>query len=89
MDFDKLENFLINNSNINKDFIKDFFGVQKTKKNIKHKPFVIDLEDVAFWLETTKKKLKETLVNSYENLFDYIVMPVNGLINNTDHKSGP
>lgn len=78
MDLDKLEEFLINNSDINKEFIRDFFGVQKTKKYIKDKPFTINLEDVAHWLETTKKKLKETLVNSYSEIKDYIVRPDNG-----------
>ena len=35
------------------------------------------MDDVAFWLEATKDKLKKTLVNSYLKLVDYkqIVLP--------------
>ena len=38
INLDGLEDFLINESKINKDFIKDFFGIQKNKlmKNINH-----------------------------------------------------
>jgi len=49
-DLDGLENFLINNSNINKKFIIDFFGFQKKKIYEEYKPFKIDLEDVSYWL---------------------------------------
>ena len=59
MDINGLENFLIKESNINKDFIKDFFGLQKKQIYDNYKPFVIDLDDIAFWLESKKSRLKE------------------------------
>ena len=52
MDLNSLENFLINESKINKDFIKDFFGIQKKQIYEKYKPFTIDLDDIAFWLNS-------------------------------------
>jgi len=72
LDLQGLEDFLIQKSKINKDFIKDFFGFQKTNEYYKYVPFTISLDDVAFWLETAKDKLKKTLVNSYLKLVDYI-----------------
>ena len=35
INLDGLEEFLIKESNINKDFIRDFFGIQKNKKKWK------------------------------------------------------
>jgi len=60
-----LENFLISNSKINKKFIKDFFGFQKTDQYKEYKPFMIDLDDVAYWLDAVKYNLKNTLTISY------------------------
>ena len=56
---EKLESFLISNSDISKEFINDFFGFQKKQLYEEYKPFTIDLEDVAYWLETRKSKLRE------------------------------
>lgn len=72
-DLEKLESFLIKNSDISKEFINDFFGFQKKKLYEEYKPFTIDLEDVAYWLESTKSHLKETLNSNYSNNLDYIV----------------
>lgn len=58
----ELENFLINNSNINKKFIIDFFGFQKKKLYEEYKPFIIDLSDIAYWLDTRKSDLKSLLI---------------------------
>jgi phage anti-repressor protein len=69
-----LENFLITNSKINKDFIRDFFGFQKTDQFNDYKPFIIDLDDVAYWLEALKANLKNTLKTSYIKDIDYIVI---------------
>ena len=69
-----LEDFLINESKINKDFIKDFFGIQKNKAHEKYKPFTIDLDDIAFWLDAKKGNLKDTLIKNYLNKFDYIII---------------
>ena len=69
-----LENFLIENSDINKKFITDFFGFQKKTLYSKYDPFVIDLEDIAFWLESRKTTLKETLSLQYSKNIDFIVI---------------
>ena len=81
LDLQGLEDFLIQKSKINKDFIKDFFGFQKINEYSKYAPFTISLDDVVFWLETAKDKLKKTLVNSYLKLVDYkqiVVLPPRG-----------
>ena len=67
-----LENFLISNSKINKKFIKDFFGFQKTDQYKDYKPFTIDLDDVAYWLDAVKSNLKNTLTISYIKDIDFI-----------------
>lgn len=69
-----LENFLISNSKINKKFIKDFFGFQKTDQFKDYKPFTINLDDVAFWLESLKANLKSTLITSYIKDVDFIII---------------
>ena len=73
MNLEKLESFLIDNSSISKDFIKDFFGFQKINEFTKYKPFTISLDDIAYWLETEKGKLKKTLNNNYSINIDYII----------------
>ena len=73
LNLDGLEEFLIKESKINKDFIKDFFGIQKNKVYEKYKPFTIDLDDIAFWLDAGKGHLKNTLLKNYLNKFDYII----------------
>ena len=67
-----LEEFLIQKTNINKKFITDFFGIQKDELYKEYKPFIINIEVVAYWLDANKKDLKETLINSYQKNIDYI-----------------
>ncbi len=74
MDLTNLENFLKTHSKINKKFIEDFFGFQKRNELKEYEPFIIDLEDVCFWLEAKKGNLKDTLIGSYIKDFDYIVI---------------
>jgi len=73
INLDGLEKFLIKESKINKDFIKDFFGIQKNKVYEKYKPFTIDLDDIAYWLDAKKGNLKDTLIKNYLNNIDYII----------------
>lgn len=86
LNLDGLEKFLINESKINKDFIKDFFGIQKNKVYEKYKPFTIDLDDIAFWLDAKKGNLKDTLIKNYLNKFDYIIEESNENIDDNDAK---
>ena len=72
-----LEDFLITHSKINKTFIYDFFMIQKIGKDSEYKPFIMDLELIAKWLDTGKKDLKDTLKASYIENVDYRVMGVN------------
>jgi phage anti-repressor protein len=81
---EKLESFLISNSDISKEFINDFFGFQKKQLYEEYKPFTIDLEDVAYWLETRKSKLRETLNSNYSINLDYISVKI--LISSNGHQ---
>ena len=69
-----LEEFLIKESKINKEFIKNFFGIQKNMLYEKYKPFIIDLDDIAYWLDARKDNLKDTLTKNYLKKFDYIII---------------
>ena len=87
-DLEKLESFLINNSDISKEFINDFFGFQKKKLYEKYKPFTIDLEDVAFWLETRKADLKELLTQYYSKNLDFIIIKQSLLRKSPEQNTG-
>ena len=78
MDLQKMEEFLIEHSKINKKFIIDFFGFQKKELYKEYDPYTISLDDVAYWLDTRKSKLKKTLNKSYIKDIDYIVLPPRG-----------
>jgi len=71
-DLSKLENFLINNRNIDKDCITDFLKIQKKKVYDKYKPFTIDLKDISYLLELSESKLRKTLNTDYSINIDYI-----------------
>jgi phage anti-repressor protein len=73
-DLEKLESFLINNSDISKEFINDFFGFQKKKLYEEYKPFNINLDDIAYWLESRKTTLKETIILNYSKNIDYLIV---------------
>ena len=73
-ELEKLENFLLENSNISKDFIINFFGVQKKILYSKYKPFTIDLQDIAFWLDTRKPDLNKLLIKYYAKGLDYVII---------------
>lgn len=72
-----LQDFLLTHSQIDANFIADFFMIQNIGKNSQHKPFIIKLDLIAKWLETRKSDLKETLMKSYKKDVDYIIIPVN------------
>ena len=79
---ENLEKFLISHSKINKKFIIDFFGFQKKTIYKEYKPFVINLDDVAYWLDSFKGNLKNTLIESYNKLDDYKIIKLNSLLPN-------
>jgi superfamily II DNA or RNA helicase len=69
-DIVKLKDFLKTYSKISNKFIDDFFSLYDLdNKNI----FIINLENIAKWLESTKSDIKQTLLNSYKLNIDYII----------------
>jgi len=62
--------FLKKYSNISNKFIEDFFSLYDINNN---NEFIINLENIAKWLNTKKGDLKETLKNSYHLNIDYII----------------
>jgi len=65
-----LIDFLKTYSKISNKFIDDFFSLYELdNKNL----FVINLKNIAKWLNTNKSDLKETLNNSYQINIDYII----------------
>ena len=63
-----LIDFLKTYSKISNKFIDDFFSLYDlTNKNV----FIINLENIAKWLDSKKGDLKETLENSYKLNIDY------------------
>ena len=72
IDYDGLENFLTKNSNIDVEFIKDFFFIQKNNEYKNHKPFVIDLATLCKWMNIQKRDFKASLLKNYKKDVDYI-----------------
>jgi phage anti-repressor protein len=73
MDLKKMEQFLMDNSKINKKFIKDFFGIQMQNKYKKQDPFIIDFDSIVYWLDVRKDNLKKTLCANYMVNIDFII----------------
>jgi phage anti-repressor protein len=63
--------FLKTHSKINNDFIEDFFSFYSNDNKYN---FSVDLDKIAKWMNTRKSDLKETLVNSYRQNIDYIII---------------
>jgi phage anti-repressor protein len=68
----ELQEYLKKYSTINSTFINDFFSMYTIKTVADD--FVIDLDNVAKWLNTLKKHLKKTLVESYQLNIDYKII---------------
>lgn len=62
--------FLKTHSNIDNDFIDEYLNIYDIDNN---DLFIVNLENIAFFLETPKGDLKKTLINSYELNKDYII----------------
>jgi len=54
------------------EFIREFIEIRKGDGL--HEPFKVDLDIMTKWLDTRKDKLKETLMTSYKEDIDYIVL---------------
>ena len=68
----EFKDFLKKYSSLNDEFIDDFNNIYEFNENSDN-DYMIDLEIVSKWLNTTKGKLKETLVQSYNKNIDYII----------------
>jgi len=68
--------FLKKHSDIDIDFIRDFIAIQDGDKT--HAPFNMDLDMIAKWLDSTKGKIKKTLIDSYKKNVDYIFLYPSG-----------
>lgn len=91
VNLDGLEQFLIEKSDINKEFIEDFFGFQKNDLYVEYKPFVVDLNNVAKWLETRKDNIKVVLKDNFNKNLDYIIkndLLLNSQEQKTDNRGG-
>lgn len=64
--------FLNRYSDVDIPFIEDFIKIQEGDHI--HDPFKIDLDIVSKWLDTRKSDLKETLLYSYKENIDYIII---------------
>ena len=72
---ESLLDFLKKYSDVDITFIRDFIEIQNGDKT--HEPFKIDLDVITKWLDARKDHIKETLVDSYIENIDYIVLPPN------------
>lgn len=67
-----LRNFLKKYSLLSNEFIDDFHNIYDFNET-NNNEFIINLDLISSWLETRKRKLKETLVKSYNKNIDWIV----------------
>jgi len=73
-----------NNTTITKKFIDDLNNIYKFTEN-NNDDYIINLEPVSKWLDTRKRKLKETLIQSYNENKDYIIRKEkNGIISKSN-----
>ena len=68
----KFKDFLKKYSNLNDEFIDDFNNIYEFNEG-NNRNYMINLDTVSKWLETRKRKLKETLIKSYNKNIDYVI----------------
>jgi hypothetical protein len=66
------KDFLKKYSTLSNLFIEDFYIIYNYNEN-ENEDFIINLNLISKWLETRKRKLKETLINTYNKDIDYII----------------
>ena len=71
---EELLDFLKKYSDIDVEFIRDFIRIRQGDKT--HDPFRIDLDIMTKWLNSRKADLKSTLLVSYIENIDYILLRV-------------
>ena len=67
-----IREFLKKFSTLNNNFIDDFYNIYDPDKNLLN-DFSINIDTIAKWINTRKRKLKETLVNTYTKNIDYTI----------------
>jgi hypothetical protein len=72
----KFREFLKKYSNLSNDFIDDFYNIYDYNES-NNNDFIINLDIISLWLDTRKRKLKETLTKSYNKNIDYIIKTEN------------
>lgn len=63
--------FLKTHTKISNDFIDDFFGLYELKDKYN---FLINIDAIAKWLNMTVGHIKDTLLYSYKEKIDYIII---------------
>jgi hypothetical protein len=56
----KFRDFLKKYSNLSNDFIDDFYNIYDYNES-NNNDFIINLDIISLWLDTRKRKLKETI----------------------------
>ena len=57
----KFQEFLKKYSNLSNDFIDDFYNIYDYNES-NNNEFIINLDIISSWLDTRKRKLKETIL---------------------------
>ena len=70
--FTKIKDFLKKYSTLSNKFIEDFYNIYDYNE-YNNDDFILNLDIISKWLETRKRKLKETLINTYNKDIDYII----------------
>ncbi len=63
--------FLKTYTKINNEFIDDFFGMYNITQKYN---FSIDIEKISKWMKIKKSDIKKTLLHSYKQKIDYIII---------------
>lgn len=66
-----MEQFLQQHSSLPKEFIKDFYSI--AKEEYRAHQLIINFDVVCKWLQVTSGNLKRTLINNFEDKYDYTI----------------
>jgi hypothetical protein len=66
------KDFLKKYSTLSNLFIEDFYTIYNYNEN-ENDDFIININIVSKWLETTRGRIKDTLINTYNKDIDYII----------------